>query len=179
VVQWPFGRKKSEFSALVAAHQTRVFRFVLKHLGNRPDAEDITQDVFLEAYRGYEAFQGRSLPSTWLLGIAVNMIRNHFRRSPERRYHCVPDDILADLPGSDDPLLKMETRRKMETLHQALFRLPDDSREVLACVVMEGLSYEQTATILDIPIGTVRSRLSRARTRLAADLAGKEMDAHV
>ncbi|MBF0325797.1 MAG: sigma-70 family RNA polymerase sigma factor [Alphaproteobacteria bacterium] len=151
-----------------------MFRFILKQVGDRADAEDLTQEAFLQAFRGFESFQGRSLPSTWLFGIAVNVVRTHLRRSPQLRHTYVPEEALAELPNEGNPLADLEMRRRIEALDAALFRLPDDWREVLVCVSMEGLSYEQTATVLDLPIGTVRSRLSRARERLAADLMQEE-----
>ena len=145
---------------------------MLKQVGNRADAEDLTQEAFLEAFRCFESFRGQSLPSTWLFGIAINVVRNFLRRSSERRATYVSDEALESLPTEGDPLADLEVRRRMDALNTALFRLPDDWREVLVCVAMEGLSYEQTATILDVPIGTIRSRLSRARDGLKAELEG-------
>ncbi len=167
---WPFGKKRRAFTALVSDNQQRIFRFILKQVGNRADAEELTQEVFLAAYRGYESFRGECLPSTWLAGIAVNIVRNFLRRNSIRRSNTISDEVLEFLPTTGDPMTDLESRRRMESLNAAFFRLPDDSREVLVCVAMEGLSYEQTSVLLELPIGTVRSRLSRARERLKAEL---------
>lgn len=167
---WPFSRKPSDFAAFVADNQARLFRFVLKQVGNRADAEDLTQETFLQAFRGFDGFQGRSSASTWLFGIAVNLVRAHLRRCPRSGRTFLTDEALIDLPAEGNPHASLEQRRRIEAIDKALSRLPDDWREILVCVSMEGLSYEQTATILGLPIGTVRSRLARAREHLALEL---------
>ena len=176
---WPFGQEREQFLTLVTANQDRLFRFVLKQVGNRADAEELTQDVFLEAHRSFKSFRGQSQPSTWLFGIAVNVVRTFLRRTPERRYTYLSDEVLEAMPmGGDGPLASLEGRRKLEALNAALFRLPVDWREVVICVAMEGLSYEETASVLDVPVGTVRSRLSRARDRLKDEMGKKEAGNH-
>ena len=98
------------------------------------------------------------------------------RQAPDRRYSYISDDVLVTLPADDNPLADMEVRRRMEALQAAIARLPEEAREILTCIALEGLSYEQTAALLQLPIGTVRSRLSRARERLSADLKGPGHD---
>lgn len=150
----------------------RVFRFILKQVGNRADAEELTQETFLIAFRSADRFRGESTPETWLFGIAVNVVRGHLRRSPERRHRFIDDEVLSAMPSeAEDPFQSLESSRRVAALDAALSRLPQDWRETVVCVAMEGFSYEEAAAILGVPIGTVRSRLSRARDRLKAELA--------
>ena len=90
------------FRDLVQEHSSRLQRFIIRHIGNISEAEDIAQQAFTEAARSYRTFRGESQLSTWLYGIALNLIRNHLSRAPERRYDFVGDSGLDDL-AADEP----------------------------------------------------------------------------
>jgi RNA polymerase sigma-70 factor (ECF subfamily) len=155
------------FILLVARYQDRVYRFILKHIGHIADAQDLAQDTFLDAYLGLSGFRGDSALSTWLLGIALNRVRNHLNRSPERRFNHVSDDLLGDHASlTTDPSIDFERRELLAVVRQGLDQLPAELREALIFVSLEQLSYQETAALLAIPTGTAKSRVNRARCQL-------------
>lgn len=166
------------FKQLVRKHNKRLYRFILKNIGNASDAEDLTQQTFLEAARAYATYRGESALSTWLYGIAMNLTRNYLSRTPHRKYNFVDEAALEKLPSASHEIADvLISRQVMEALQKELAGLPDEMREVLLLVALEEVSYEEAAVMLSIPLGTVRSRVSRARTRLRQRLeeAGIEL----
>lgn len=156
------------FLHLVRNHQNRVYRFILKHINHVADAEDLAQDTFIEAYLGLVHFRGDSALSTWLLGIALNKARNYLSRAPERRFHWESDDSLVNQASPNSmPCLVLEQRQVLDTVRQGIAQLPSDLREALIFVAFEQLSYQDTANLLGIPVGTAKSRVNRARCLLA------------
>lgn len=160
------------FKELVKTHHKRLHRFILSKIGNGSDSEDLTQQAFLEAAIAYERFRGESELSTWLYGIAMNLVRNYLSRSPHRRHDFVSDEGLASLDdGQPGPAGQFEQSELIKALDREINELPAEMREVLMMVGLEEMSYEEAAVLLSIPIGTVRSRLSRARSQLRACLS--------
>ncbi len=156
------------FRDLVAQHRERLYRFVLRHIGHASDAEDLAQQAFVEAARTYAAFRGESQLSTWLYGIAMNLVRHHLTRSPaSRQRHLDGDEALADLVAEDAaPEVRCDHAELVRHLEADLQELMPEMREVLLLVALDDLSYEEAAAMLSVPVGTVRSRVSRARTQL-------------
>lgn len=155
------------FKQLVHAHQKRLYRFVVKHIGWGSDAEDITQQAFVEAAAGYASFRGGSELSTWLYGIAMNLVRNYLSRSPHRRFQFEGEEALDDSAALEpEPSRQLDLNQTLQALQTELDALPPEMRDVLLLVAMDELSYESTALLLSIPVGTVRSRVSRARATL-------------
>lgn len=155
------------FRQLVQTHQHRLYRFIVKHIGWGTDAEDLTQQAFVEAAHSYASFRGASELSTWLYGIAMNLVRNHLSRAPHRRFHFEDDETLAETPtNAPDPSEQLAQTQTLRALQRALDELPADMRNVLLLVALDELSYEDAALMLSIPVGTVRSRVSRARASL-------------
>ena len=155
------------FNELVCEHGSRLRRFVTRRIGNEADAADIAQQAFIEASNAYGDFRGDSKLSTWLYGIALNLVRNYLSRAPEQRYNFVCETALthhACLQPNPEQIAAQ--REIMMVLSSALESLPENMRQILNLAGMENLSYEQIADILDVPLGTVRSRLSRARAAL-------------
>ena len=160
------------FKGLVHQHQKRLYRFVLNKIGHSSDAEDLTQQAFVEAAKAYESFRGNSELSTWLYGIAMNLVRNYLSRAPHRRHHFESDDALADLATEHpDPSEQLAQKQALETLQQEVDGLPPDMRDILLLVGLDEISYEEASVMLAVPLGTVRSRLSRARTTLRQRLS--------
>lgn len=157
------------FRDLLTRHRDRLYRFVLRHIGHATEAEELAQQAFAEAARTYQSFRGDSQLSTWLYGIAMNLVRNHLSRSPQRLYAFDDEDALetvaADTP---DPQRQLEQRQLVALLERELADLMPEMREVLLLVALDDLSYDEAAELLDVPIGTVRSRVSRARSHLRA-----------
>ncbi len=133
----------------------------------------------MEAVRSYRSFRGESELSTWLYGIAMNLVRNHLSRAPHRRYEFTDDSAIAELAGDNlSPPQALEQTQHMRHLQVAMQELPESMRTILLMVAVDELSYEAAAALLTVPVGTVRSRLSRARTALRAKLLerGVELD---
>jgi RNA polymerase sigma factor (sigma-70 family) len=161
------------FAGLVRDYQKPLYRFVLRNIGSPADAEDIAQQTFLEAYRAFPTFRGASQLSTWLYGIAMNLVRNYLNRAPHRVRRFEPDEVLESLPTSlDGPEALVERFDLLTRLYSEISSLSADLQQTFLMVAIEGRSYEETASLLDIPIGTVRSRLFRAREALKGRLPG-------
>jgi RNA polymerase sigma-70 factor (ECF subfamily) len=152
------------FGALLKEHQNHLYRFVLRNIGNPSDAEDIAQQAFVEAYKSMASFRGESKMSTWLYGIAMNLVRNYLNRAPHRVREYESDDVLDTLPsGTDGPEAQAERGELMTLLAAQIGELPPELQQILMLVAIDGLSYDEAALMLEIPVGTVRSRLFRAR----------------
>ena len=155
------------FRDLIDQHQRRLYRFVIKYIDHPDDAADITQQAFVEAARTIASFRGDSKLSTWLFGIAMNMVRNYLSRAPHRVYKFETDEILLSVAGSAlDPSEFLEQKQILDLVEVAFSELPEEMSEVLGLVAIDEISYQDAAEILSIPLGTVRSRVSRARAVL-------------
>jgi RNA polymerase sigma-70 factor, ECF subfamily len=162
------GGDSAAFAALLDRLQLRVFRFILRQAASNQDAEDLTQETFLEAYRRLSSFQETARFSTWVLGIAQNLVRNYSNRSPQFRYQTVPSDSLLNLSDQgDNPEESLQQQNRMERLRHGIEnQLTPELQQALTLVTLEGMDYQEVATILDIPVGTVKTRVFRARKAL-------------
>ena len=163
---------------LVGAHQRMVFTLAFHLLGSRDEALDLSQEVFLRVFRTLASFRGESALRTWIYRIAVNQARNRHRGWLRRRraYHISLDqhvldggDLPSDARTPDGVLASKETAAR---LWEALDRLPFDQRTAVTLREIDGLRYEEIAFSLGIAVGTVKSRLTRARQALRAELLG-------
>ncbi|MGH3441421.1 MAG: RNA polymerase sigma factor [Nitriliruptorales bacterium] len=168
---------ESAFAELVTRYERRVYGICLRYFGNAADAEDATQDAFLSIARRADTFQGGSRLSTWIYRVAVNACNDLARKRARRPQTPVADVVRAvdavearDDIGWDpgDPVLTAETASEVQ---RALLTLDDTSRSLLILVALQGLSYNEAAAALDVPVGTAKSRVHRARAQLA-DLLG-------
>lgn len=147
--------------------QKKLRRFIHKRVLNPEDADDLLQLTYLEAWRNRERFSGTATLSTWMCGIAQNLIRNHFRRLYAKPSHCEFDESLWHGHEENHSLdWEFEVNRRLENTLSAIDHLPTEMRRTLYASLETDGSYQDTADVLDIPIGTVRSRLSRAREQL-------------
>lgn len=162
------GGNTSAFDELLRQFHGRVWRFTLKWVRTPQDADDLTQEIFIVAWRRLPGFRGDSAFSTWLLGIALNIARNHHNRGPGRREVDLPEDDVLDLllDTADDPSDIVDRRRQLVELDTAIRQLPPELRETLVMVRLEGLSLQEAATLQGVPLGTIKSRLNRAKERL-------------
>jgi RNA polymerase sigma-70 factor (ECF subfamily) len=158
------------FEELVTMYQHRVFGVALRMLGNRAEAEEIAQETFLRAHRALREFRGEARLGTWLYAIASRLCLNRLASGPRR--HERSDDIaLAQAPAeSADTAGELERGELEAALHEAVAALPEDRRIVVVLRDLEGLSYEDIAEVLGMPLNTVRTRLHRARLDLKAKL---------
>jgi RNA polymerase sigma factor (sigma-70 family) len=160
-----------QFRVLVDRYHTPLYRFIFRRIGNPDDAADLTQHAFVEAACSIKRFRGESQLSTWLFGIAMNAIRNYLNRSPHRTHTFVSDDILDSFAASESgPEDQMAAKQQMSLLQALLDKMPHGNRRAFLMVVVCGQSYEEVSAELSIPIGTVRSRVSRARSTLKTQL---------
>ena len=148
---------------LVQEHHAEVYRYAYRLTGSATDAEDIAQETFLLAFRRLDQLREAEKAGGWLMAI----VRNFFLKQKQRK--TLPTETLTEdsLPASSDELPDWIDQ---ERLQQALLRLPDDTRLILLLFFFEDCSYNEIAEKLAIPIGTVMSRLSRAKNRLRQEL---------
>lgn len=168
-------RDLEAFGVLVDLYQSRVYGFVRRMIRSQEDTEDISQEVFVKAFQNISRFDGRASLATWLFRIATNLCIDKLRRK-DRRPEQVPmmgeGDAEFDLADARYDPVSMAVSREMEkTIEAAILGLSDKLKPVLLLHDLEGLSYEDIARILGVPIGTVKSRLFLARTRLQEALA--------
>jgi RNA polymerase sigma-70 factor (ECF subfamily) len=161
----------AQFNGLVMRHANRLYRSILKNVEHTAVAEDLTQETFVEAYRQLSTFRGEAEFVTWLFGIALNKIRNYINRSPDvRRHHSHLRVLSLDFVRNDNPTQILEKKQTLMALQQAIEMLPTALRESLILVVMEELPYERAAQLLEIPVGTLKSRVYRARELLRQNM---------
>jgi len=158
------------FEELVRLYQHRVFGVAARMLGNAAEAEEVAQEVFLRAYRAIADFRGEAKLSTWLYAIASRLCLTRLGAG-ERRYGREGDETLARLAnGHANPAAALERSELEAALHRAIGELPEERRIVVVLRDLEGLAYEEIAAALELPVGTVRSRLHRARMDLKEKL---------
>jgi RNA polymerase sigma-70 factor (ECF subfamily) len=125
------------------------------------------QETLAEAFNSVENYQGRSRLETWLFGIAINVARNHVAKATRnQRFVELTDDIAGDVPGSCNPLAVVDARRRLQAINDKLDRLTPELRKTFDCVFIHGMAYQEAAEAMDIPVGTVRSRLFKLRAIL-------------
>jgi len=157
------------FEELVIAYQHRVFGVALRMLRNRSEAEEIAQEVFLRVHGAVEDFRGEAKLSTWLYAITSRLCLNRLAAG-ERRVAREGQETLERLTADVDPAAQLERGELEAALQRAITELPEERRIVVVLRDLEGLSYEEIAEALDLPVNTVRSRLHRARLDLKAKL---------
>ncbi|MCU0977083.1 MAG: RNA polymerase sigma factor RpoE [Steroidobacteraceae bacterium] len=160
---------KSAFDALVLKYQHKVLKLVQRYVRDPSEAEDVTQDAFIKAYRALPGFRGDSAFYTWLYRIAINTAKNALVSSRRRPMTYDLDgegngpDLSQRLRDPDTPERLLLTDEIRATVNRAIDNLPEDLRTAIVLRELEGLSYEDIARTMDCPVGTVRSRIFRAR----------------
>jgi RNA polymerase sigma-70 factor (ECF subfamily) len=160
------------FGLLVERYQDRLYNGLLRFLGSAEDARDATQDTFLQAFTKLRSFRGQAAFYTWLYRIGFNLAMSQRRRarpcmSLNRLEH---ERALEPSDNGAPPERRLETAERVTQVETALGRLADDHRQIVILREIEDCSYETIAEILSIPVGTVRSRLFRARLQLKEHL---------
>jgi RNA polymerase sigma-70 factor (ECF subfamily) len=162
--------EKAAFDVLVRKYQHRVLKLVSRFVNDASEAEDVAQEAFIKAYRALASFRGDSAFYTWLYRIAINTAKNALvsnRRRPVDFDLDLQDpeqyDRHARLKEGDTPEGVLLTEEIRTVVERAMEQLPEDLRTAIVLRELEGLSYEEIAEAMDCPVGTVRSRIFRAR----------------
>lgn len=174
---------KAAFDKLVLKHKDKLFNLCYWFLGDKQEANDSAQDVFIKIYRSLKKFRLESAFSTWLYRIASNTCKNRLKSLEHRQKKKM---VWLDNPGdldnrehsakiqaeSPSPMLELEKKERMMLIQKAIGLLPAEQRTVVVLRDIEGLSYEEVTNITGFNLGTVKSRLSRARLELRKKLTG-------
>jgi RNA polymerase sigma-70 factor (ECF subfamily) len=161
---------KNAFNLLVRKYQHKVVNLVARYVNNPGDVPDVAQEAFIKAYRALPTFRGESAFYTWLYRIAVNTAKNYLTSQGRRPPSSDVEADEAEYYGGGEALQEVATPENLaltdeikRTVFTAIEALPEDLRTAITLREMEGLSYEEIAEIMDCPVGTVRSRIFRAR----------------
>ena len=169
---------KHAYELLVVKYQRRLGRLISRFVRDAAEVEDVTQEAFVKAYRALPTFRGESAFYTWLYRIGINTAKNYLlalkRRAPTSTQFNVDEaegfdeaELLQEVSTPENELM---SKQVVEVVNSSLQQLPDDLRTALTLREIEGLSYEEIADVMDCPIGTVRSRIFRAREAIAEKL---------
>ncbi len=169
---------KHAFELLVAKYQRKLGRLLSRFIRDAAEIEDVTQEAFIKAYRALPSFRGDSAFYTWLYRIGINTAKNYLvamgRRAPTTTGFDVADAEIFEngeqLKDLNTPENELMSKQIAKTVNQTLQELPDELKTAITLREIEGLSYEDIATIMNCPIGTVRSRIFRAREAIAEKL---------
>ncbi len=169
---------KHAFELLVVKYQRRLGRLISRFVRNAAETEDVTQEAFIKAYRALPAFRGDSAFYTWLYRIGINTAKNHLLAQARRAPTSTPFDADEAEAFEDASLLhevatpenELMSKQVAAVVNASLQQLPEDLRTALTLREIEGMSYEEIAAVMNCPIGTVRSRIFRAREVVAANL---------
>lgn len=168
---------KTAFDVLVRKYQFRIAKLVSRYVNDRSEVEDVTQEAFIKAYRALAGFRGESAFYTWLYRISINTAKNYLvsmgRRPPRTDIDAEDAEVLsagAELREMNTPESTMLRDEIAETVRRTIEGLPDDLRTAITLREFDGLSYEEIASVMDCPIGTVRSRIFRAREAIDSEL---------
>ncbi|MET0463046.1 MAG: sigma-70 family RNA polymerase sigma factor [Chitinophagaceae bacterium] len=160
-----------DIRSLAQKYDKRLFHFVLRRLRNEEDARDIVQSTYMEAIKSANNFRHESKPETWLMGIALNLTRNQMHKAYHRYevsgYNDEDENWLENIAiNEQSPEVIAQNKQSIKSVITTFKQMSEEMRETAIMVLVENLSYDYTATEMNIPIGTVRSRVARARQML-------------
>jgi RNA polymerase sigma-70 factor (ECF subfamily) len=169
---------KKAFELLVVKYQRKLGRLLSRFIRDAAEVEDVTQEAFIKAYRALPSFRGESAFYTWLYRIGINTAKNYLvamgRRAPtSTEYDSEEAESFEDgdqLRDVNTPEAELMTKQIANTVNETMLELPEELRMAITLREIEGLSYDDIATIMNCPIGTVRSRIFRARETIAERL---------
>jgi RNA polymerase sigma-70 factor (ECF subfamily) len=169
------GGERDAWEAIVRQHHQRIYGLAHRFTGKFDEAEDLTQEIFLKIYRSLHSYRPESgALGAWIIRVGRNHLVDHYRkhRIERTRTDSLEATETADVNSSRylNPAEHLERLETSEAIHRALLRLPEDLREAVIFRDLEEMSYEEIAAILDLPLGTVKSRINRGRVELAKRL---------
>jgi RNA polymerase sigma-70 factor (ECF subfamily) len=164
---------QSAWDAIVRQYRRKVFNVAYKFVGRHDEAEDLTQEIFLKIFKSLDTFDRRANFQTWLISVSRNLCIDHYR-SVRKERETIDRDVDANelSPQSTEasPMAALEQRDRVTLLRQALAALPDTLRTAVLMRDIQEMSYQEIADRLDLPEGTVKSRINRGRTELARQI---------
>ena len=165
--------EEAAWHELVAQHTKKVFGLAYRFSGRVDEAEDLTQEIFVKVYQSLDRYRENdgAFPG-WLMTVARNRAIDHYRSRRMEKLGRADDPAALDVVASaeDGPLRTLERHERIQFVHRGLRSLPPDLREPLILFDLQGVPYEEIATTLGLPLGTVKSRINRARVELAKRL---------
>lgn len=171
-------QKQQDFNEEILPHLDAIYNFALKLTSNENDAEDLVQDTFVKAYRFFSSYEKGTNAKGWLFRIMKNSYINNYRKASKKPsmsdYNEIEpfyESIRSEQSNTTDLESNMYGSMMDDQMTNALTRLPEDFRTVVLLCDVEGFSYEEISNMLDVPIGTIRSRLHRGRGLLKAELS--------
>jgi RNA polymerase sigma-70 factor, ECF subfamily len=164
------GGEPRAFDELMRRHEDRVFAVCLRVMGDRELALDATQETFVTVYRKAHLYNEEAAFSTWLYRVAVNTCYDQHRRRARQRTEVIPEGMEPSDPSAGDAFESVELRPELEA---ALAAIPIDFRTAVVLSDLEGMALQEIATLLDVPVGTIKSRIFRGRRQLAEALGNR------
>lgn len=168
---------KAAYDLLVIKYQHKIIQLVNRYVKDSSEAQDVAQEAFIKAYRALGNFRGESAFYTWLYRIAINTAKNYLmsrsRRSADNQVDIQDAEQIEKAPqlqGMETPERQLLNQEIVETIKTAIAKLPDEMRIAIMLREFEGMSYEEIAQAMDCPVGTVRSRIFRAREAIDSKL---------
>lgn len=159
---------------LLALYGERIYNIAVHFAGGAEDAEDLTQEIFLRLYQNLRLYRGDVPLAAWALRLSRNLCIDHYRRTRrERRADVLSEEVLERMPAGDDPQAEAQKRQQLRAVYCGLEEMPEELAEVVVLRDLQGWSLEETAAFQEVPVGTVKSRLHRARIELADRVAAK------
>ncbi len=152
---------------IVERYGERIYNLAFRFAGNRGEAEDLTQDIFLKLYTHLDRYRGDVPLVAWALRLSRNQCIDHYRHHRARyQAEAVSEEVLRQLPAGDDQEARSQKREHRRLVHQVLAEMSEALASVVMLKDLQGLSYEEIAGFFEVPVGTVKSRLNRARSEL-------------
>ena len=165
-------RETEQFERLAGESERQVYAVCFHMMGSREDAQDCAQETMLRAYKAFGSFRRDASFSTWITRIAINVCTDALRkRRPVSSLDAMREETNFDLPDTGPTAYaRLEQKERLRLLREGLMELPEDMRQIIVLRDMRGMSYDEIAEVLDLPLGTVKSRVNRAREKLSAIL---------
>ena len=174
LIQASLEGETERFGELVTTYLNPIFRFHLRLTGDHTSAEDLTQETFITAYRSLAKLEDHDRFRSWLYGIARHLAMNYTMRVARWEPDRLDPSDFNQWPAPRPDYSALEMNERMAAVDAAINTLPDDLRTPLLMVAIEQLSYEETANVLELPLGTVKSRIARARACLINRLSASD-----
>jgi RNA polymerase sigma-70 factor (ECF subfamily) len=158
------------FNRLVMLYQTKIYNLALNYVKNQEEAKDLAQDIFVTVYRSLPKLREKEKFTSWLYQIAINHCRNRYKKLRRRGYFnnisLDDEESFLQIPGDEGPEKLLQRKNTINLVRSTIDSMPEAEKEIILLRDIQELAYEEISAILDIPLGTVKSKLNRARTSL-------------